>query len=53
MEYCYRCGHDRDSHRKIIKLSGSEYIDCLKRVKEGFVCQCQEYVERNEVYTSR
>ena len=58
--YCYRCGHKREEHRKLIRIATRETIcvDCLKPVGEKatilaikwiHVCQCTEYRAKEEV----
>lgn len=52
--YCYRCGHQREDHRKMVRISTREtiYVDCLRpvgertsilKIKIVHVCQCSEY----------
>lgn len=53
--YCYRCGHPRDNHRKVIRIATREtlWVDCLRPVGERtlivHVCQCAEYRSKEDL----
>ena len=58
--YCFNCGHDINSHRKISTITGIvKYVDCLQPTKENSekkfglrfigICQCTEFRSKEQV----